>query len=137
MNKLTIVYNLPDNYDVSKLTTDEYISRMSWLDDDGCRTYGVGTLIDVIIATLGTVIFLFLVLTTSAEANEYMVAGSNLITGDRVYGQMYDIDENGTVSGEIRDNTMKVRVVGQWSGIGKAILVSEEPAMAYGVEVVE
>lgn len=73
----------------------------------------------------------------TAAADEYHVTGYNLITGERVCGQMYDVDENGTVTGDIWDRLAVLRTIGQWSGVGKAILVSEEPAVAYEVEVVE
>ena len=73
----------------------------------------------------------------AAAADEYHVIGHNLITGERVCGQMYDVDANGTVTGMIWDRTMTLRTIGQWSGAGQAILVSEEPAVAYSVEVVE
>lgn len=73
----------------------------------------------------------------AAAADEYHVTGLNLITGERVCGQMDDVDGNGTVTGMILDRTMTLRTIGQWSGAGQAILVSEEPAVAYKVEVVE
>jgi hypothetical protein len=72
-----------------------------------------------------------------AKADEYNVTGFNLITGERVVGHMDDVDDNGTVTGRIWDRTTVLYTVGQWSGLGKAILVSEEPAVAYAVEVVE
>ena len=73
----------------------------------------------------------------AAAADEYHVTGLNLITGERVCGLMDDADGNGTVTGMIWDRTMTLRTIGQWSGAGQAILVSEEPAVAYQVEVVE
>ena len=82
---------------------------------------------------------IILVLATAmcAAADEYNVTGVNLVTGERVVGHMDDVDGNGTVSGMIWDRTMTLRTIGQWSGAGQAILVSEEPAVAYSVEVVE
>jgi hypothetical protein len=48
-----------------------------------------------------------------------------------------DVDGNGTVTGRIWDRTAVLYTVGQWSGLGQAIVVCEEPAVAYAVEVVE
>lgn len=73
----------------------------------------------------------------AAAADEYHVTGLNLITGERVVGHLDDVDGNGTVSARIWDRTAVLYTVGQWSGMGQAIVVCEEPAVAYEVEVVE
>ena len=76
-------------------------------------------------------------LATSVAAEEYRVTGHNLVTGERICGVMEDENRNGTVSAQIWDRLATLRAVGQWSGQGVAILVREEPPVAYRVEVVE
>ena len=82
---------------------------------------------------------IILVLATAmcAAADEYNVTGVNLVTGERVVGHMDDVDGNGTVSARIWDRTAVLYTTGQWSGLGQAIVVCEEPMRAYAVEVVE
>ena len=87
-----------------------------------------------------TVLFLMMLsimCVSVAKADEYNVTGINLITGERVVGHMDDVDGNGTVTARIWDRTAVLRTIGQWSGLGQAIVVCEEPAVAYAVEVVE
>ena len=73
----------------------------------------------------------------TVAAEEYCVTGHNLVTGERICGVMEDENRNGTVSAQIWDRLATLRAVGQWSGQGVAILVREEPPVAYQVEVVE
>ncbi len=76
-------------------------------------------------------------LATSVAAEEYHVTGHNLVTGERICGVMEDENRNGTVSAQIWDRLATLRTFGQWSGMGVAILVREDPPVAYRVEVVE
>jgi len=75
--------------------------------------------------------------TLPSFAYNYKVTGINLITGERVLGEMKDTEKNGNLIGMILDQSFAYEVVGQWSGKGMAILVREKPPKAFKVEVVK
>jgi len=95
------------------------------------------TAVKAIFAFLIVAVSIFLLLIEDASAINYKVTGVNLVTGERVLGEMQDDFQNGSVIGQIMDKNLKLEVVGVWSGVGKAILVREHPVSAYEIDVVE
>ena len=65
----------------------------------------------------------------------YTATGYNQM-GERVLAELVDQDQNGTVSGVVYDGLAKIRVTGEWSGLGRAEVYGVDGRM-YEVEVVE
>lgn len=65
----------------------------------------------------------------------YTATGFNQM-GERVLAELVDQDQNGTVSGVVYDRLAKIRVTGEWSGLGRAEVYGVDGRM-YQVEVVE
>lgn len=88
--------------------------------------------------TILLILFIFGIVSTSLSNQMiiYKINGVNLITDNKISGEMYDINFNGTVSGIIFDNN-EFDVIGTWSGKGQAILISIDSLYVYEVIVEE
>ena len=65
----------------------------------------------------------------------YVASGQNPM-GERIMAELIDQDQNGTVSGVVYDRLAKIRVTGEWSGLGRAEVYGVD-GRKYEVEVVE
>ena len=65
----------------------------------------------------------------------YTATGYNQM-GERVLAEIVDQDQNGTVSGVVYDRLARIRVTGEWTGVGQAVVIGPD-GREYQVEVVE
>ena len=65
----------------------------------------------------------------------YVASGQNSM-GERIMAELIDQHQNGTVSGVVYDRLAKIRVTGEWSGLGRAEVYGVD-GRKYEVEVVE